>query len=89
MLDAATYRARGRGSGAGMPKVTAVATLEQTGSDTLTWLERRIARLVAHRQELRDAGAEGERLEANRREIVSAQQALSGLLIERYVRHAA
>lgn len=71
------------------PKQTAVAAIEQTGTETLAWLERRIARLVAYRQELRDAGADSERLEANRREIVSAQQALSGLLIQRYVRHAA
>jgi len=66
-----------------------VTTLEHTGPDSFAWLERRIGRLVAHRQELRDAGAGLERLEANRREIVSAQKAVSGLLIERYVRHAA
>ena len=63
--------------------------MEETGTDSLAWLELRIARLVAHRQQLRDAGADEQRLEANRREIVSAQQALSGLLIERHLRHAA
>ena len=63
--------------------------MEQTGTDSLAWLELRIARLVIHRQELRQAGADERRLEANRMEIVSAQQALSGLLIERHLRHAA
>jgi len=72
-----------------MPKTTAVATVEETGTDSLAWLELRIARLVALRQELREAGADEQRLEANRREIVSAQQALSGLLIARYLRPAA
>ena len=89
MLDVRGYRARGRGNGAGVPKPRAMATLEDTAPDSLAWLERRIARLVAHRQELREAGADIGRLEANRRELVSAQKALSGLLIERYVRHAA
>jgi len=66
-----------------------VATVEETGTDSLAWLALRIARLVALRQELRAGGADGQRLEANRREIVSAQQALSGLLIARYLRPAA
>jgi hypothetical protein len=66
-----------------------VTTVEQTDTDSLAWLERRIARLVTHRQELRQAGADEQRLEANRMEIVSAQQALSGLLIDRHLRAAA
>jgi hypothetical protein len=66
-----------------------VTIVELTGTDSLAWLELRIARLVARRQQLRDAGADEQRLEANRMEIVSAQQALSGLLIARHLPHAA
>ena len=66
-----------------------MTTAADHGTDSLAWLELRISRLVSLRQELRETGARGERLEANRLEIVSAQQALSGLLIQRYVRPAA
>lgn len=60
-----------------------------TGRETLEWIELRIAQIVRRRQELREAGAAAEQLETNRRELVAAQQALSGLLIARHVRPAA
>jgi hypothetical protein len=47
-------------------------------------LERDIAALVAERQLLRAEGADDERLERNRREIVSRQHELSDALIAIY-----
>jgi len=47
-------------------------------------LERDLATLVAHRQELRATGAEARELERNRREIVARQHELSETLISIY-----
>jgi len=47
-------------------------------------LEREIAVLVEHRQELRASGAEGGELERNRRNIVARQHELSEALISVY-----
>lgn len=52
-------------------------------------LRERIARLTAERQELRSAGANAERLETNRIELVRAQWALSHALIRRHYPAAA
>jgi len=43
-----------------------------------------IERVVRERQQLRSAGASRRRLEANRRELIRAQWALAGALMERY-----
>ena len=43
-----------------------------------------IERLVRERQQLRSAGASRRRLEANRLELIRAQWALAGALMERY-----
>jgi hypothetical protein len=47
-------------------------------------LEREIAVLVEHRQELRASGAEAGELESNRRNIVARQHELSEALISIY-----
>jgi hypothetical protein len=47
-------------------------------------LRESIERLVRERQELRSAGASRRRLEANRFELIRAQWALAGALMERY-----
>jgi hypothetical protein len=47
-------------------------------------LRELIERLVRERQQLRSAGASRRRLEANRLELIRAQSALAGALIERY-----
>lgn len=47
-------------------------------------LEREIAVLVEHRQELRASGAEAGELEHNRRDIVARQHELSEALISVY-----
>jgi hypothetical protein len=47
-------------------------------------LRESIERLVRERQQLRSAGASRRRLEANRLELIRAQWALSGALMERY-----
>ena len=47
-------------------------------------LEREIAVLVEHRQELRASGAEAGELERNRRDIVARQHELSEALISIY-----
>ena len=47
-------------------------------------LRELIERLVRERQQLRSAGASRRRLEANRLELIRAQWALSGALLERY-----
>ena len=47
-------------------------------------LEREIAVLVEHRQELRASGAEAGELERNRRDIVARQHELSDALISIY-----
>ncbi len=49
-------------------------------------LQRRIAGLVAVRQELRERGATGAELERNRAEIAETQHELSRALIELYGR---
>jgi hypothetical protein len=48
-------------------------------------LSDRIAKLAAERQELRKAGASGEVLEENRRQLGRSQWALSEALIERHL----
>ncbi|MER3409588.1 MAG: hypothetical protein C4306_05685 [Thermoleophilia bacterium] len=52
-------------------------------------LQRRIAGLVAARQELRERGATGVELERNRAEIAATQHELSRALIEIYGREPA
>jgi hypothetical protein len=47
-------------------------------------LRELIERLVREREQLQGAGAAGSRLEANRIELIRAQWALAGALIERY-----
>jgi hypothetical protein len=47
-------------------------------------LRELIERLVRERQQLRSAGASRRRLEANRLELIRAQWALAGALMERY-----
>jgi hypothetical protein len=47
-------------------------------------LRESIERLVRERQQLRGAGASRRRLEANRLELIRAQWALAGALMERY-----
>ena len=47
-------------------------------------LRELIERLVRERQQLRSAGASRRRLEANRLELIRAQWALAGALLERY-----
>ena len=47
-------------------------------------LRELIERLVRERQQLRNAGASRRRLEANRLELIRAQWALAGALLERY-----
>jgi hypothetical protein len=47
-------------------------------------LRELIERLVRACQQLRSAGASRRRLEANRLELIRAQPALAGALIERY-----
>jgi len=44
-----------------------------------------ISRLTAERQELREGGADADRLERNRVKLARAQWALSHALIERYL----
>jgi hypothetical protein len=48
-------------------------------------LSRRIATLAAERQELRKAGASGEVLEENRRQLGRSQWELSQALIEQHL----
>jgi hypothetical protein len=47
-------------------------------------LRESIERIVRERQQLRSAGASRRRLEANRLELIRAQWALAGALMERY-----
>jgi hypothetical protein len=47
-------------------------------------LRESIERLVRERQQLRSAGASRSPLEANRLELIRAQWALAGALMERY-----
>lgn len=53
--------------------------------DTVETLGEEIGRIVAERQALREAGADGAALEENRRRLASAQSRLSQLLIERHL----
>lgn len=55
---------------------------------TVESLGGEIARIVAERQALRDAGADPALLEENRRRLSAAQARLSELLVERHVRSA-
>jgi hypothetical protein len=57
--------------------------------DTVEELQQRIDQLAVERQELRAGGAERERLEQNRAELVSAQWSLSHALIRRFYPAAA
>jgi len=54
-------------------------------SDTVESVSDEIGRIVADRQALREAGADGDSLEENRRRLAAAQTKLSRLLIERYL----
>ena len=56
---------------------------------TVETLKAEIGRIVAARQELRAAGAEGSELEQNRRLLAGAQSQLSQLLIQRHLGEAA
>ena len=53
--------------------------------DTVESLGEEIGRIVADRQALREAGADGAALEENRRRLAAAQSKLSLLLIERHL----
>ena len=53
--------------------------------DTVESLGEEIGRIVADRQALREAGADGASLEENRRRLAAAQNKLSHLLIERHL----
>ncbi len=53
--------------------------------DTVESLGEEIGRIVAARQALREAGADGQALEENRRRLAAAQSRLSHLLIERHL----
>jgi hypothetical protein len=53
--------------------------------DTVESVSDEIGRIVADRQALREAGADGDSLEENRRRLAAAQNKLSRLLIERYL----
>jgi hypothetical protein len=55
---------------------------------TVEALLEEISGLTAQRQELRDRGVEGARLERNRVKLARAQWELSHALIERYLPHA-
>jgi hypothetical protein len=62
----------------------------QSGPEqTVEGLMRRIAVLVAERQELRDRSDLGAELEANRLEIVRCQLSLNHALIQQHSRKAA
>jgi hypothetical protein len=53
--------------------------------DTVESLGEEIGRIVAARQALREAGADSQALEENRRRLAAAQSRLSQLLIERHL----
>jgi len=53
--------------------------------ETVESVSEEIGRIVADRQALREAGADGAALEENRRRLAGAQSTLSRLLIERYL----
>ena len=53
--------------------------------DTVESLGEEIGRIVADRQALREAGADSQALEENRRRLAAAQSRLSQLLIERHL----
>lgn len=58
---------------------------ERVDADGVTELSERIAELAAERQALRQAGASGEVLEENRKQLSSSQWALSHALIEQHL----
>ena len=58
---------------------------ERSLRDTVESVTEEIGRIVADRQALREAGADGAELEKNRRRLAAAQHNLSRLLIERYL----
>ena len=59
--------------------------MELPTTSTVETLAEEIAEIVVERQLLRAAGAPREALEANRRRLASAQNALSQRLIERHL----
>ena len=59
--------------------------MDTNTQDGVDELSERIAALAAERQELRSAGASGEVLEENRRQLSSSQWALSQALIEQHL----
>ena len=62
---------------------------EQHDQQNIERLLRRIAALVAERQELRSRGLSEQELEVNRLEIVACQRELNHALISAYGRQAA
>lgn len=58
---------------------------ERTNADGVAYLSERIAALAAERQQLRQAGASGEVLEENRKQLSRSQWALSHALIEQHL----
>ena len=68
-------------------RVFAMPSQREDGAfrDTVESLGEEIGRIVADRQALREAGADGAELEENRRRLAAAQSKLSLLLIERYL----
>ena len=58
---------------------------ERVDAEGVAKLSERIAELAAERQQLRHAGASGEVLEENRKQLSSSQWALSHALIEQHL----
>jgi hypothetical protein len=58
---------------------------ERTDADGVAELSERIAELAAERQQLRQAGASGEVLEENRKQLSRSHWALSQALIEQHL----
>jgi hypothetical protein len=58
---------------------------ERVDADGVAELSERIAELAAERQQLRQAGASGEVLEENRKQLSRSQWALSLALIEQHL----
>jgi hypothetical protein len=68
---------------------TTTIARKDTGDHSIPELERRLSRLVAERQRLREFRSSPFVLERNRREIVSVQQTLSRALVARFGARAA